>query len=222
MPLIVSRILFLLLPEGYMEAFWILPNRHQKQSLEVLSPEGIRNFREVISPAERPPGLALGIPAEVYNKTQEVDKILLCQYFPEWRPHKNLLLISSPAGTDQNGRIVHLSLMMILSSGERPVFNIQTEGMSLEDKSYADNLLHRLKEPGDHDLWRESVLTLLKKLLQLSRNTINIDLKFSTIDFAALYELDQQGILKKKSKATILIPFLLLAIVSLLLLAMYW
>lgn len=67
-----------------MRAYWILPNRDQKDEVPASDGETIRPLREILDPKLRPEGFSHGVPTELLEKCgpQAFAQILFAQRFP--------------------------------------------------------------------------------------------------------------------------------------------
>ena len=133
-----------------MRAYWILPNRGQKDDLLASDGEKIIPFRQILDPKLRPKGFSHGVPAELLEKSgpQAFAEILFAQRFPAWDGDRQLFSVSTPAGLDSSGRVVHLGLLFLLEPYERPQFELPYASLSKEDRPYAKGLIHRIAAHG--------------------------------------------------------------------------
>jgi len=181
-----------------MRAYWVLPNRDQRDDLLASDGHTILPLREVLDPKLRPQGFSHGVPAEVLEiygpKARE--EILFAQKFPDWDGHKQLFYVCCPAGIDAGGRVVHLGLLFILEPDERPRFELPDSSLSEEDRPYASALLHRMRSSGDS--WARSVREL-SELPSGSGPATNVALRRSPVRFHSLYEAGPRGLVRKPS-----------------------
>jgi len=202
-----------------MQAYWILPNRDQRD--EILTSDGktILPLRKVLDPKTRPEGFSHGVPAELLEKCgpKAVAEILFAQRFPGWDRGKQLFCVSSTAGLDSSGRVVHLGLLLILEPDERPRFELPYAGLLGEDQTYASALIHRLKSPGHGDSWAQSV----HELAEISPGrgpATNVALDRSLVRFYSLYEAGPGGLTRKaaiwRNLAAAIILLILLAVIG--------
>ena len=200
-----------------MRAYWILPNRDQKDDILASDGETILQLRKVLDPKLRPEGFSHGVPAELLEKCgpKALPEILFAQRFPGWNGDKQLFLVSTPAGIDSSGRVVHLGLLFILEPRERPKFDLPHTGLSEEDRAYARALIHRMTSSGHGDIWVQSVRDL-SELQSGSGPATNVALDRSVVRFHALYVVDPGGSIRK---ATIRSRLQMTAIVLLILFA---
>jgi hypothetical protein len=184
-----------------MPAYWILPNRDQKDELCGSDGEKVLPLRQVLDPALLPPGFSNGVPTELLEKCgpRAFGDILFAQRFPDWDGGKQLFSVSATAGLDATGRVVHLGLLFILAPHERPRFELSYGGLSEEDKTYARALLHRMRmlAPGDH--WARSVRELGERSLG-NKPAINVTLDRSTVRFYSLYTAGPGGLSTKLAR----------------------
>ena len=201
-----------------MRAYWILPNRDQKDDILASDGETILQLRKVLDPKLRPEGFSHGVPAELLEKCgpKALPVILFAQRFPGWNGDKQLFLVSTPAGIDSSGRVVHLGLLFILEPRERPKFDLPHTCLSEEDRAYARALIHRMTSSGHGDIWVQSVRDL-SELQSGSGPATNVALDRSVVRFHALYVVDPGGSIRK---ATALRRLHMTAIVLLILFAM--
>lgn len=183
-----------------MRAYWILPNR--KQGDEVLASDGSKTFplREVLDPALRPEGFSHGVPTEILEKCdpKSFSKILFGQVFPKWNGDERLVSISTTAGLDASGRVVHIGLLFFLAATERPTFDVPCDGLPTEDTKHAVALLRRLSTGAEKDAWVQSVRDLIESPPELGPAT-NIELERSVARFASLYTLGRRGLRRKRA-----------------------
>ena len=184
-----------------MPAYWILPNRDQKDELYASDGEKVLPLRQVLDPALLPPGFSNGVPTELLEKCgpRAFGDILFAQRFPDWDGEKQLFSVSATAGLDSTGRVVHLGLLFILAPYERPRFELPLGGLSEEDKPYASALLHRIKTPAPGDRWAGSVHEL-GELSFGNKPATNVALDRSTIRFHSLYTAGPGGLSTKLAR----------------------
>jgi hypothetical protein len=198
-----------------MRAYWILPNRAQKDDLLASDGEKIVPFRQILDPKLRPEGFSHGVPAELLEKCgpDAFAEILFAQRFPAWNGDKQLFSVSTPAGLDSSGRVVHLGLLFLLEPNERPEFELPYASLSKEDRPYAEALLHRMAPPGGGDPWAQSVRDL-SELRSRRRPATNVALDRSVVPFDSLYVAGPGGLIKKtknrRRARTIAILFMIL------------
>jgi len=171
----------------------MLPNREQRD--EVPASDGRRAFplREFLDPALRPAGFSHGVPAELLEKSGAGEpRILFAQRFPAWQGDLTLSSVSIPAGADASGRVVHLGLLFILSSGERPRFDVPCSGLPDEDRPHAAALLRRMTTDDGSDVWARSARELLDAPDPPGPAT-NVALERSVVRFSARYALGADG-----------------------------
>ena len=202
-----------------MRAYWILPNRDQKDDILASDGETILQLRKVLDPKLRPEGFSHGVPAELLEKCgpKALPEILFAQRFPGWNGDKQLFLVSTPAGIDSSGRVVHLGLLFILEPHERPRFELPYASLSEEDKAYASALIRRMTSSGRGDSWAQSVRDLIE-LPSNSRPATNVALDRSVVRFRSLYVIGPGGLTKKavnrrKWRTTAIILLALFAVV---------
>jgi hypothetical protein len=181
-----------------MRAYWILPNRDQSD--EVLASDGHRllPLRQILDPKLRPDGFSHGVPTELLEKCgpRGYAGILFAQRFPGVNGNKEIFSVSSTAGLDSSGRVVHMGLLFVLEPGERPRFELPHSGLSREDEACARALVHRLTSAGSGDAWVQSV----RDLLDLSSDAgpaTNVALDRSVVQFHSPYALGSGGLTKK-------------------------
>jgi len=181
-----------------MRAYWILPNRGQKDEISASDGETILPLRRFLDPALLPVGFSHGVPTELLEKCgpKAFSEILFAQRFPDWSGDKELFFVSSPAGLDSSGRVVHLGLLFILEPDERPRFDLPYAGLSEEDKPYAGALLHRLTSAAHGDSWAQSVRELSERP-RGRRPATNVALDRSVARFDWLYVVGPSGLTKK-------------------------
>jgi hypothetical protein len=181
-----------------MRAWWILPNRDQRD--EILASDGktILPLRQIIDPKLRPEGFSHGVPTELLEKCgpKAFKEILFAQRFPGWNRDKQLFSVSTTAGIDSSGRVVHLGLLFILEPHERPGFELPYAGLPEEDRPYARALMHRLTSSGPGDVWAQSVRDL-GELPSGSGPATNVALDRSVVRFDSLYVVGPGGSIRK-------------------------
>ena len=203
-----------------MRAYWILPNRDQSDDILASDGETIVPLRQVLDPMLRPEGFSHGVPTEILEKcsSRSFVEVLFAQRFLGYDGNKQLFCVSTPAGLDSSGRVVHLGLVFILEPGERPGFELSCSSLSAEDKGYANALIRRMTSAGRGDIWARSV----RDLLDLPPDTgpaTNVALGRSVVDFYSHYVLGSRGLTKKppsrlRSRMIAFIPFIILAVVG--------
>jgi hypothetical protein len=202
-----------------MRTCWILPNRDQKD--DVLANDGEKTipFRQILDPKHRPEGFSHGVPAELLEKCgpKAFAEILFAQRFPAWDGDKQLFSVSTTAGLDSSGRVVHLGLLFLLEPNERPEFELPYASLSKEDRPYAEGLLHRMAREGG-DPWAQSVRDL-SELRSGRRPATNVALDRSVVPFDSLYVAGPGGLIKKtasrrKSRRTAIVFLILFAVVG--------
>ena len=203
-----------------MRAYWILPNRDQKDDILASDGETILTLRRILDPKLRPEGFSHGVPTELLEKCgpKAFAEILFAQRFPGWDGDKQLFSISTPAGLDSSGRVIHLGLLFILEPQERPRFELPYACLSEEDQAYANALIHRMKTSGRGDYWAQSVRDL-SELPSDNRPATNVALDRSVVRFDSLYALGPGGLTKKamnwrKSRTAAIILLILFGIVG--------
>ena len=200
-----------------MRAYWILPNREQRD--DVLACDGKTNvpLKEVLDPRTRPTGFSHGVPAEVLRdcEPERIGEILFAQRFPEWGGGKQLFSVSTPAGSDASGRVVSLGLLLILEAGESARFDIGYAGLPHSEQGYARALLERIAAPRHDDLWARSVRELIGVPASKGAAT-NVELRRSPVPFYSLYATDRRGMpaTRKKSRVPVLTATIVLAVAS--------
>lgn len=181
-----------------MQAYWILPNRSQLDDLLASDGAKVTPLRQILDPKLRPEGFSHGVPAELLEKCapDRRDQILFAQKFPDWNGGKQLFSVSMPAGVDSAGRVVHLGILLVLGSGERPAFDLSYAGLSQEDQGYARTMIRRLGSRGRADSWARSVWELSD-----SRGgpATNVELERSVVPFRSLYAIGSAGLTRKSA-----------------------
>jgi hypothetical protein len=78
-----------------MRAYWILPNRDQKDDILASDGKTILPLRQILDPKLRPEGFSHGVPTELLEKCgpKAFTEILFAQRFPAWlgakrKPHQ--------------------------------------------------------------------------------------------------------------------------------------
>jgi hypothetical protein len=181
-----------------MRAWWILPNRDQKDDILASDGETIQPLRQILDPKLRPEGFSHGVPTELLEKCgpKAFREILFAQRFPGWNGDKQLFSVSTTAGIDSSGRVVHLGLLFILEPRERPRFELPYAGLSEEDRAYASALIHRMTSSGHGDSWAQSVHDL-SELSSASGPATNVALDRSVVRFYSLYVVGPGGSIRK-------------------------
>jgi hypothetical protein len=202
-----------------MRAYWILPNRDQKDEIPASDGETVLPLRQILDPKLRPEGFSHGVPTELLEKCgpKAFAEILFAQRFPGWSGDKQLFSVSTTAGLDSSGRVVHLGLLFILEPHERPRFELPYASLSEEDKAYASALIRRMTSSGRGDSWAQSVRDLIE-LPSNSRPATNVALDRSVVRFRSLYVVGPGGLTKKavnrrKWRTTAIILLALFAVV---------
>lgn len=182
------------------QAYWILPNRDQKDEILASDGKSILPLRRILDPKLRPAGFSHGVPAELLEKCglQGSGEILFAQRFPDWDGGKQLFSVSTPAGLDASGRVVHLGLLFILEANERPKFELSYAGLSKEDRSFASALIQRMASPNPGDSWAQSVRDLCELPASHGPAT-NVEIQRSIVPFYSLYELGPTGLVSRAS-----------------------
>jgi len=181
-----------------MKAWWIIPNRDQRDDILASDGHAIRPLKEILDPALRPAGFSHGVPGELIQRCgiEAAGKILFAQKFPRWDGNKQLFLVATPAGVDSSGRFVHLGLLFILDPQERPRFDLPCAALSAEDQAYARTLMHRMLSPARHDSWAQSVRELAE-LAGTGGPVTNVALYRSAVPFDFLYDAGPNGLTRK-------------------------
>jgi hypothetical protein len=181
-----------------MRAWWILPNRDQSDDVLASDGKTILPLRRVLDPKLRPEGFSHGVPAELIERcgSTALREILFAQRFPGWNGNNLLFSLSTPAGADSSGRVVHLGLLFILEPHEHPRFELPYDGLSKEDQAYARALIHRLTSPEPRDSWARSVREL-GGLPPGGGPATNVALERSAARFDSLYEAGPAGLARK-------------------------
>jgi len=98
-----------------MRAYWILPNRAQKDDLFVSDGEKIVPFRRFSIPSSALRDFRTAYRAEMLeNGARTHSRRFCCATVPAWNGDKQLFSVSTPAGLDSSGRVVHLGLLFLL------------------------------------------------------------------------------------------------------------
>jgi hypothetical protein len=197
-------------------AYWILPNREQRDELFASDGTTTAPLKQVLPPLRRPAGFSHGVPTEILERqaSKNRSQILFAQRFPNWDTDRQLIAIATPAGVDRSGRIVHLTLLFILGANEQPRFDVPLNDLSEADRTHAAALLRRLSAGDKHDKWARSVSELLQVAPELGPVT-NVELERSPTPFAALYRLGARGLTRnEKLLKTGLITFNVLTILA--------
>jgi hypothetical protein len=181
-----------------MPAYWILPNRDQQDDIPASDGKTFMPLRHVLDPKLLPAGFSHGVPTELLEKCgpKAFAEILFAQRFPCWNQNKQLFSVSSTAGLDASGRVVHLGILFILGTNEIPKFELTSAGLAKEDQSYASALLHRMKSSGRGDSWAQSVRDLSELPIGTGPAT-NVELDRSVIRFHSLYKAGPGGLTRK-------------------------
>jgi hypothetical protein len=202
-----------------MRAYWILPNRDQSDAILASDGESILPLRQILDPKLRPEGFSHGVPTELLEKCgpKAQTEILFAQRFPRWNGDKKIFSISSVAGLDSSGRVVHLGLLFILEPDERPKFELPHEGLSKEDRVYASALIQRMTSSRRNDIWAQSVRDLIE-LRSDRQPATNVALDRSVVRFHSLYAVGRGGSIKKlhwrKSHTTAIALLILFTVVG--------
>lgn len=181
-----------------MRAYWILPNRDQEDEILASDGETVRPLRQILDPKLRPNGFSHGVPTELLEKCEpsRFAEILFAQRFPRWSGDQQLFTVSTPAGLDATGRVVHLGLVFVLGPDERPRFELSYAGLREQDRAPARALIRRLTSPARGDVWVQSVRDLVE-LPADSGATTNVVLERSVVPFEARYVLRPGGSIVK-------------------------
>jgi len=181
-----------------MQAWWILPNRDQRDDILASDGETVLPLRQILDPKLRPEGFSHGVPSELLEKYRPHDtpQILFAQKFPGWNGSRDLFCLSSPAGEDSSGRVVHLGLLFILEPHERPRFDLSYTALPEDDQAFAKTLLHRMTAPGRYDLWARSVRELAERP-PIDGPAVNVALERSAVRFDPLYAAGPHGPVRK-------------------------
>jgi hypothetical protein len=142
-------------------------------------------------------------------------EILYAQRFPGWDGNKQLFSVSTTAGLDSSGRVVHLGLLFILGPHERPTFELPYVSLSKEERPYAKAMTRRMGTHDDEDLWAKSVLEL-SELPPGRGPATNIALERCVVSFYSLYVAGPRGLTRKagsRRKRTTAMFFLILVAV---------
>jgi hypothetical protein len=180
-----------------MRAYWILPNRDQGDEILASDGDAIVPLRRILEPKLRPEGLSHGVPTELLEKCgkEQYSEILFAQRFPGWNGDKELFSLSTTAGVDTSGRVVHIGQLFVLGRGERPAFDLPCTGLPEEDAACARALIRRMTS-ATGDPWVTSVRELLELPPTFGPAT-NVALDRSVVEFHSLYVLGPGGLKKK-------------------------
>jgi hypothetical protein len=181
-----------------MRAYWILPNRDQGDDILASDGEKIAPLRQILEPRLRPEGFSHGVPTEILERCgpKQFAQVLFAQRFPDWNASKQLFSVTSPAGVDSSGRVVHLGVLFILEPHEAPSFDLPYAGLSEQDQPYARALTRRLASPQRGDSWAQSVREL-SELPSRRGAATNVELQRSVATFYSLYTLGPGGLTRK-------------------------
>lgn len=201
-----------------MRAYWILPNRDQQDEILASDGETMQPLRQILDPRLRPDGFSHGVPTELLEKCgpTRFSEILFAQRFPGWNGDQQLFSISTVAGLDATGRIVHLGLLFVLEPHERPSFELSYAGLSEQDKEHASALIHRLTSAAPGDVWVQSVRDLAALPSDAGPAT-NVALQRSVVRFDARYVVRPGGSIEKavhRMKWTALLLLLVLVVLG--------
>lgn len=202
-----------------MRAYWILPNRDQSDAILASDGERVLPLRQILDPKLRPEGFSHGVPTELLEKCgpKAQTEILFAQRFPAWNGDKEIFSISSVAGLDSSGRVVHLGLLFILEPDERPKFELPCAGLSKEDRAYASALIQRMTSSRHNDIWAQSVRDLIE-LRSDGHPATNVALDRSVVRFHSPYAVASGGSIEKrhwrKSHTTATVLLILFAVVG--------
>ena len=181
-----------------MRAYWILPNRDQRDDILASDGKTLLPLRQILDPKDRPEGFSHGVPTELLEKQRPKAfwEILFAQRFPGWNGDKQLFSVTTTAGVDSSGRVVHLGLLFVLEPHERPQFDLSYAGLPEKDRAYAEGLIRRMTSAGSSDSWAQSVRDLIE-LPSDDRPATNVALDRSVVPFHSLYVLGPGGLTKK-------------------------
>jgi hypothetical protein len=181
-----------------MRAWWVLPNRDQRDDLLASDGKTTLPLRKVLDPRLRPDGFSHGVPTELLAKCgpEGFAQILFAQRFSGWDGDKVLFSVATPAGTDSSGRVVYLGLLFILGPHERPRFELDEAALPEEDRAYGRVLIRRMRGAGGGDAWAQSVREL-SELPADSGPATNVALERSVVRFHSLYALGTGGLIRK-------------------------
>jgi hypothetical protein len=203
-----------------MRAWWILPNRDQRDDIPASDGEKILPLRQVLDPKLRPQGFSHGVPTELLEKCgpKALTEILFAQRFPNWNGDKQLFSVSTTAGIDSSGRVVHLGLLFILEPHERPRFELPYAALSDEDQAYAGALIHRMTSSRPGDSWARSVRDLSELPSGIGPAT-NVALDRSVVRFYSPWVVGPGGSIgkagmRRKPRMTAIALLILAAVVG--------
>jgi len=179
-------------------SYWILPNRNQRDDVLACDGGRIVPLRQILEPRLRPEGFSHGVPTELLERCGPAQsaQVVFAQRFPRWQGNRQLFVVTTPAGVDSSGRVVHLGVLFILEPHEHPSFDIPYADLPGEDQPHAQVLLRRLSSPKRGDSWAQSV----RELGELARRygpATNVALQRSAIHFHSLYEVAPGGLTRK-------------------------
>lgn len=101
-----------------MRSIWLLPDREQTGVINAIENEHFSVVHELINVKDIPPELVLGIPEEVFRS--KPDEYFLFAQFAKLQSGAGVFCLSAPSGKDASGRIVAISNLQLLDSGEMP------------------------------------------------------------------------------------------------------
>ncbi len=138
---------------------WLLPNRDQTDKSVVSCRGRLTPLADVIDVAQLPNVLVLGIPEEVINREPEED-VIYAQFVRQPELGRSIFCISVRCGHDRGGRIVLLTALQILSTGQEPSLELSDSSLPTDEFVSATRLEQRLNKRDDK--WSESVHHLLE------------------------------------------------------------
>jgi len=202
-----------------MRAWWILPNRDQRD--EILASDGktILPLRQIIDPKLRPEGFSHGVPTELLEKCgpKVFKEILFCATVSrlEWR-QADLFRIDN-CGIDSSDEWFTSGSCSFSNRMNARDSSCPYAGLPEEDRPYARALVHRLTSSGPGDVWAQ-MLRDLGELPSGSGPATNVALDRSVVRFNSLYVVGPGGSIRKAAlrrlQMTAIVLLILFAVIG--------
>ena len=182
-----------------MRAYWILPNRDQSDDILASDGETIGAAATDSRPEAAPGGVFArrtdGAAGEM--RTSLRARFCLRNGSPTGMETSSCFRVSTPAGVDSSGRVVHLGLLFILEPHERPRFDLPYAGLPEEDQAYAQ------RSDSSNDVIRSAAISGRRAYATLAncppaaRPATNVALERSVVRFHSLYIAGPGGLIRK-------------------------
>jgi hypothetical protein len=137
---------------------WVLPHRDQTGEDTVIFKGQRARLSEVVEVRSLPKALVLGIPEEAVERDGDKD-LIFAQFIRQPELDRAVFGVSICCGADRSGRVVFLTAIQFLGSGQSPSLSFDPSGLAPAEAACVSRLVARLKSGTDR--WGKSVIHLL-------------------------------------------------------------